>query len=334
MSEFLDKQYINMISPRLEGFSWIGSNTANFRCPICGDSKNNKRKRRGYIIHGKKGYGYCCHNCGTGMTFRNFLNSIAPDLSSMYKLDLIRNRSNTEVQEVKHVLRKQQIVSITELSIPISVLPEDHKAKQYVRSRRIPDPYIKKLFYTPNFGKMVEILTKQTIKVEDERLVIPFRTKDGKIFAFQGRSLDPKSDIRYITIKLDESIPKIYGLDTVDTTTDVYIVEGPIKSMFLRNSVAVAGATTSNIGEYIPHDNAVFCFDNEPRSPDIVDLVEDRINDGYKVVIWNDYNYKSKDIDDAIVKEGATIEEIEEYIKSHTFKGVKAKLEFAKWRKV
>ena len=50
---------------------------------------------------------------------------------------------------------------------------------------------------------------------EEPRLVIPFFDKSREMFALQGRALG-QSDLRYITIKLSDEYPKIFGLDRVD----------------------------------------------------------------------------------------------------------------------
>ena len=41
---------------------------------------------------------------------------------------------------------------------------------------------------------------------------------------------------------LDEDAPKIYGLDTVDTSKDIYVTEGPFDSTFLGNAIAMCGS--------------------------------------------------------------------------------------------
>ena len=41
---------------------------------------------------------------------------------------------------------------------------------------------------------------------------------------------------------LDEDAPKIYGLDTVDTSQDIYVTEGPFDSTFLGNAIAMCGS--------------------------------------------------------------------------------------------
>ncbi len=49
----------------------------NFRCPICGDSKRNRSKKRGFYYISTKSYH--CFNCGANMMAIPFLRKIAPD---------------------------------------------------------------------------------------------------------------------------------------------------------------------------------------------------------------------------------------------------------------
>ena len=58
------------------------------------------------------------------------------------------------------------------------------------------------------------------------RLIIPFRDKEGEVFAYQGRAFGNEKP-KYITIKLKDC-DKIFGLDKVDTSKHFYVVEGPL----------------------------------------------------------------------------------------------------------
>ena len=86
--------------------------------------------------------------------------------------------------------------------------------------------------------------------------------KNKNIFAFQGRALG-KSNTKYITIILDESIPKIYGLDTVDLSQRVYVFEGPIDSMFVPNSIATAGGDMVSSLKDFDKKNLVIVYDKQ-----------------------------------------------------------------------
>ena len=47
--DLVDSKYVGLVSSRLLKFKRVKPNLYNFRCPICGDSKKQKSKARGYI---------------------------------------------------------------------------------------------------------------------------------------------------------------------------------------------------------------------------------------------------------------------------------------------
>ena len=59
----------------------------NFRCPICGDSKKNKSKTRGYLYAVKANTNFKCHNCGASMSLNNFLKHVDPAVHKQYVME-------------------------------------------------------------------------------------------------------------------------------------------------------------------------------------------------------------------------------------------------------
>ena len=55
------------------------------------------------------------------------------------------------------------------------------------------------------------------------RMVIPFR--DSKVIYLHIKESVWKEKPKYITIILDETVPKIFGLDRVDPSSDIFVVE-------------------------------------------------------------------------------------------------------------
>jgi hypothetical protein len=159
-------------------------------------------------------------------------------------------------------------------------------------------------------------------------MVIPFRDSNGDIFAYQGRSFG-KEKPKYITIILDESVPKIFGLDRVDTSRDIFVVEGPIDSLFIPNCIAVAQSDL-RVPQY--KDKAVLVPDNEPRNREVIKQIEKAIDENYKVVVWPEY-VRQKDINDMILS-GMDAAEITKCIHTNTFQGLSAKVELQKWKKI
>ena len=335
---WLDHKFINLLSSQLERFHRVNSNTYSFRCPICGDSQKDKRKTRGFVFERGGKLRYYCHNCGASMRFQYLMKQINPTLYVEYIKEKIKE--NGQVNETQQFVEKMKtpiFVKETQLSdlVKVSKLKPDHPVKQWVEARKIPSSTHYKLFYCKKFASWVNemIPDKFNDKVENEpRLIIPFLDRDKKFFGFQGRSFK-KNGLRYISIMLDENKPKMFGLDTVDVSQDIYLVEGPIDSLFLPNCIASAGSElTTNIDRAeLPRDKIVVIYDNEPRNKDIVKKIERSIDAGYRVCIWPT-SMLEKDINDMILA-GYTAEQLKEIIDECTYTGPTARLHFAIWRK-
>jgi len=328
---WIDTKYINLVSPQLQRFKRV-ENNYNFRCPYCGDSTKNKFKARGYMIQRDQSYSYYCHNCGKSASLKQFLEYIDPEIYREYLRETFIEGNNQPIMEKStfdfsppKFSKKKYLKGLKK----VSQLEWNHPAKTYIIDRKIPNPYHAKLYYSPNFSKWVnELLDYEKLdpKNKEPRLVIPFLDEEGDVFGFQGRSFR-KDGIRYITIILDESKPKIYGLDDIDPDKTIYVVEGPIDSMFIDNCIAMAGSAAK-----VDYDNVVYVYDNEPRNEQIVKLIEKSIDSGNKVCIWPD-EMQQKDINDMIL-ENYTKEYIQDVIKENTFEGLTAKLKLTQWRKV
>jgi len=216
---WIDIKYANMISSHLARFSLKNNKPylANFRCHYCGDSTKNKGKSRGYLIE-KSGADfliYFCHNCGKSTAFGRALKDMDSVLHQEYVLEKLRESgSNRETQPAFKTdiasFSKRRFEKFEALKAlkKISQLPVDHPARKYVERRKIPPNFHYKLYYTPKYMTWVNTVipdkfSAEALKKDEPRLVIPFIDADGRVFAFQGRSFDPKSKLRYITIVVE-----------------------------------------------------------------------------------------------------------------------------------
>ena len=340
MSDYIDTKYIQLLSASLENFKDKGTNTYNFRCPYCGDSQTNKSKARGYIFDKEGKPIYKCHNCGKGATLNNLIKHVNPLLAKEYALERFgkQERRITKSPKTATSLRFQKRPQYLKTPLgklkKVSQLPIDHPVRGYVNKRGIPKGVHWKLFYAPKFYEFAKQFSpdKFTDFDKDEpRLIIPFIDHNQQLVAFQGRSFK-KTGLRYITVKIDEDAPKIFGLDTVDHSKTVYVVEGPIDSMFLNNAVAMAGSDLSvDAFKSIGTNDLVFVFDNEPRNKEILNRIDKIIDLGYSISLFPDY-VKEKDINDMVLA-GRDPEEIQAIISSNTYQGLKAKAKLSEWRK-
>jgi hypothetical protein len=170
-----------------------------------------------------------------------------------------------------------------------------------------------------------------SIGKDETRLLIPFINKDKMVHAYQGRAIG-KSDVKYITIILNDDVPKIYGLDSIDTNKKIYVVEGPIDSMFIPNAAATAGGDLVSAILSLPKENVVVVYDNEPRSRETVKKLDKAIMNGYNVCIWPE-NLDHKDINDMNLA-GMSSDFIKHIIDTNTHRDLAAKLALTKWSKV
>ena len=328
--------YIHSISHKLRNFKKKKDYLYNFSCPLCGDSTKKKTKARGYLYRVKDMMLYRCHNCGVSTTFGKLLEKLDADT---YKRYIFERYSNGEQAHTMHDTIEYQPVVIKETTLldtvkTVSRLSLDHPVRKYMQMRKIPEERWDELRLVNKFYTFVNrILPNKFTNVDQDhpRLIIPFYDKTGKLIGFQGRAFG-KEMPKYITIMLDETAPKLYGLDKVNFTERVYIIEGPIDSMFIDNSIAMAGADASGLEKLdCAYNNYVFVYDNEPRNPEIVRRMQKHIDNNDTIVIWPE-NIGEKDINDMIIA-GKSKLEIMDIISKNTHKGLSAKMRISEWKK-
>lgn len=337
MSTYIDKKYIDLVAVQLRNFKWKKATLANCSCPICGDSSKNKRRARGFFFQKKGDFFYMCHNCGFSSTLYNFLTQVSPSYAKEYSLERWKSGETGHSNYAKpEVVIPAPVFNTTGELRKISELPSDHPASLFCRKRKIPKDKWNRLYYTDDFSKFALGLDDSLdLRKREERIVIPFFDKNGNILGAQGRLLEVKSnqDIRYMTIKADKSIDRLwYGIGECDASKRVYVVEGPLDSLFLPNAVAMVGASNLRLHPKIEGSDVVVVLDNEPRNEEIVHLMERFIDIGMAICIWKD-DIHEKDINDMVLS-GRTPEEVTNIIDGCVCRGMEAKLKLNFWKKV
>jgi len=331
MNSYIDVKFVNLISPQLQQFKKKSDFLWNFRCPYCGDSQKSRIKSRGFVYRKKNDLFYKCHNCGVGTTLGNLIKYIDSKIHKDYIFERYKKgvKTNNPEPEFKFnvpIFRKKGVLKNLK---SISDLSTDHPARRFIQKRLIPSESISDLYLCESFYKFTNTLIPNkfpSLDGDHPRLLIPFRDEQGEVFAYQGRAFG-KEQPKYITIKLDDDKDKIFGLDRVDKSKPIYVVEGPLDSLFLDNCIAVAGADFSNM-----EGDLIIIYDNEPRNKEINKQIKKTIDQGKSVCLWPD-NMKCKDINDMIIV-GYSKEQIQEIITDNIFSGAAARLRFAEWRKI
>ena len=332
---YIDKKYLTILSSRFDAFKWKSNSIANCRCPICGDSKKKRSKMRGYWYPRGDSYWYSCHNCGLNYSLRNFVKIFDYALYEEYSMETYKETvgvtqtpKKIEEPEFSSSQFTQTKISPYLSAKPLLSLKEDHPAYLYVLGRKIPFERLESLYYVPKFFKWASQWKEElsSIKNDHPRLIIPFKDKSGTDIGFSARCFGPEAN-KYIMMKFDpdSEVRLQYGMEQIDWTENIYCVEGPIDSMFIKNCVASCNAALHTV-----ECADILIYDNQPRNHEVVSLMQKGVESGKGVVVWPDW-FSHKDINEAVMKGE---EDIQNLIDEHTYYGLELKLRFSQWRKV
>jgi len=205
----------------------------NFRCHICGDSQKSKSKKRGYILKNKTPWMYYCHNCYYKKPVIFWMKEFFPSYYKDYFKEVLGRNDNKKKRDLPNIKARRTRKRSTEqdqtkffVHIKSGVTPLFAKAIRFCIDRNIPEDVWSKWYVAT--GEMYR-----------NRLIIPFYDDKGKIYYYQGRSLYDYMTPKYLSRAGNYN--SIYNYYLVDREKPVTVLEGPIDSIFVENSVAVTG---------------------------------------------------------------------------------------------
>jgi hypothetical protein len=292
---------------------------------------------RGYVYRRKSDLFFSCHNCGAGLSFGNFLKITDRALYASYQMDRFKdsNGGNTAKPDFSLVMQKPVFNIKTKIDLPtIESLSDNNDAKRYLVERKLPKEKLSSIYFADDFKSFVfQMLPDYDKKLfeGEKRIIFPFYDEKNILLGFQGRAIGA-SKVKYITVKLSDDNKKVFGLNTVDKTKKIYVVEGPIDSLFLHNSLAMMDASLYNVASSVGSYDYTFVYDNEPRNKDIIKHMQKTIDFNKDICIWPK-DITQKDINDMVLA-GMSSEFITHILKTNTYRDLAAKLALTKWSKV
>jgi hypothetical protein len=137
--------------------------------------------------------------------------------------------------------------------------------------------------------------------------------------------------LRYITVRINETAPLVFGLDTLKTQEHMYACEGPIDSLFLSNCIAVGGTGFGKLESLgLDRNKLTVILDNQSRNSEVCKIYQKMIKEGFKILIWPDYT-SAKDINDLILAVQGI--DIKAFVDNNTYEGFTAQLKFDAWKR-
>jgi predicted RNA-binding Zn-ribbon protein involved in translation (DUF1610 family) len=344
---YVDHKYIGLISSRLELFKRKNDNLYNFRCPFCGDSQKNKLKARGYFFNNPKTDAavFKCHNCGDSRSLGYFIKDVDTHLYQKYLLEkfkggnaTVKRKKSSKKLPFKFGAPKFKQKDLLEDVIGAERLDRlalTHEAIRFADGRKIPKDSHERMYYVPDSQCLEKVDPKYRGRImgRESRILLPFYNKQNELVGITARAINNANTLRYLTFRIGEDDPLVFGLERVNENERIYVVEGPIDSLFIRNSLAVGGAEFGRMRELVDRDNCTIIFDNEPRGKEIVQRMRTIIDAGFDICIWAPANNQQKDINDMVMA-GMSPDEIVKQIDARTFSGLSALAAFNEWKKV
>ena len=286
----------------------------NFRCPICGDSKFHKNKKRGYILYKNGSWMYCCHNeCGF-MPFLTFLKEYYRDVYNKIIFYSTFDKDDDKEQQETEDEKKLPAGSPFKKGELVSVFDDNEtskKALDYCVSRRIPESVYKKWFVCLKGDQFFNRDATGKYIYNDngypsgneyhDRLIIPYYRLDGSWKQFDARALDNDAFLRYMNLK--DAPREMYKVDFLDVSKPFFLFEGAIDATFVRNSVAFGG--TKHLMSFLQQypdirehaENGTVIWDNDDAGRD---EIMKTVNMGFRWFDWSQFKVKAKDMNDLV----------------------------------
>ena len=308
----------------------------NFACPICGDSRTEVRKKRGNLY--LDSLSYHCYNCGEHLGINSFLKHFDESLSDGDKIVVHEIQQNAKKFEKKVSTSSSMTTNLLEkLAVPKMILfkqlgivspYKNERASSYLKSRMI---NIQNWKYFAYDQKTDELYILNTTK---EDRVIGFQIRQLNPKSVKSRYISKRltriysdvfnKDINYIVEKLLmneplgekyiqeedgvenivanlDRISGIFNILNVNMSQMITIMEGPIDSLSIPNSIALQGASKQLEGFFDDIENIRYVFDNDKVGKE---MSLKKLKSHKSVFLWTQYlnkvnsNEKIKDMND------------------------------------
>ena len=276
--------------------------TYNASCNICREGKSWLKKKR--LFYYPTSNTFYCFNCSKSYSAWSYV-KLSSGLSGEeinqeahsddWFIDVSNNTQSNNISKNKSTLPHDSLNLLDEQQ-QIYYKNNEHynKALKYLSERRLNTAINRSSHYYISF----------TDYIHKNRLCIPYFSRDLKINFYQTRALDG-SEPRYLNkIGYDKTI---FGVDRIDTNLEyIFLFEGPIDAMFVKNGVSLAGLTqnkiqTKQLAEFAFHEK-IWVLDNPTKDQAAKDKIKDLLLQKQKVFKWPQ-NLPYKDFNEWAVSE-------------------------------
>ena len=320
IQEILNKKFANdsYIKRKID----VYHDRLNFSCPYCGDSRSDVRKKRGNLY--LDSLRFHCFNCSHSTGINRFLSDFNEELSNEDKIAVHEIQQNAKKFE-KRVSSSQSSMSMTlldKLAIPKDILfrqlgiispYKDVTASNYLKSRMINIKDWKYFAYNPLTKELYILNTSPSDRVIgfQIRQLDPKSHKQRytssrltKIYSdvfnkdingiverlllkepLGQKYIEEEDGVENIVANLDR-LSGIFNIMNVNLSQPLTIMEGPIDSLAIANSIALQSAAKHLDGFFDEVENVRYLFDNDKTGKE---MSLKKMKNHKKVFLWGQY---------------------------------------------
>lgn len=320
IQEILNKKFANdsYIKRKID----VYHDRLNFSCVYCGDSRSDVRKKRGNLY--LDSLRFHCFNCNHSAGINRFLSDFNEELSNEDKIVVHEIQQNAKKFE-RRVSSTQSSMSMTlldKLAIPKDILfrqlgiispYKDVTASNYLKSRMINikdwkyfayNPLTKELYIlnTSPLDRVIGFQIRQLDpKSHKQRYTSSRLTKiysdvfNKDINGIVERLLlkeplgqkyiEDEDGIENIVANLDR-LSGIFNIMNVNLSQPLTIMEGPIDSLAIANSIALQSAAKHLDGFFDEVENVRYLFDNDKTGKE---MSLKKMKNHKTVFLWGQY---------------------------------------------
>jgi hypothetical protein len=275
--------------------------TYNAGCPVCKEGKSFGKKKRLFFY--PKTQSFYCFNCSKSWNAFSWLQEVSNSSYEELKSEILEQDSSNEIiilEKQKNYLKKK-----TDLPFDSINLSEQSQVFYFKNENKVQKclSYIKERKLDTAINRCNAFYLSLTDFIHKNRLCIPFY-ENKKIVFYQTRSLDD-SFPKYLSKNGSEKT--VFNIDNIDSELDyIFLTEGPIDSMFIKNGVGLAGLT---ITDYQKKQLAGFTFhkkiwvlDNPNVDETSKEKIKELIANKQNVFMWP-LGCRYKDLNEWCIKE-------------------------------
>lgn len=303
-------------------------NVYNAECPVCKEGKSSGRSRRLFYFPHKQ-YLYC-HNCAKSWKPFEWVREVtALTVPEIIKKN--KERAEGVIKTAVHIETKPVLKEIPDLPEDSIDLTNEFQLQFYKDNKIIELAlnYCKERLLTQAINSCKKFYVSLVDRVHKNRLIIPFFNKEGRIVCYQTRSLLKEQSPKYLT-KFGEK--DLFGINNItEEVPFIFIFEGPIDSMFVKNGVAMTSLTPTEkqkqqLQNLIGYEH-IYVFDNDKNNKQVNKKIMKCIKEGKRIFLWPKQLNKFKDVNEVCTNLNL-FEMSWNFIVKHSFKGQEAEIKF------